>query len=123
MVDAILVVQTLAIPVIIILIGFLFKKNPPQNMRGMVGYRTKRSRASKDAWDYAQIRSAELFYNLGFKMLIASVILNIIMMVIPAIRNSEVTFTVVSTIILVLQILVLCSTVYIVEKELKEKFE
>ena len=54
---------TLFLPLIIIAItGYYFKNNPPKKINKMVGYRTKRSMASQEAWDFAQVYSSGLMF-------------------------------------------------------------
>lgn len=43
----------LLIPVTMAGLGLLFTKKPPSSINAVFGYRTKRSRASQAAWDFA----------------------------------------------------------------------
>ncbi len=52
------------LPMIVIAItGFYFKNNPPKKINRMMGYRTKSSMKSQDAWDFAQVYSSSLLFN------------------------------------------------------------
>lgn len=51
------------LPLIIIAgTGYYFKKYPAKKINNMVGYRTKRSKASQEAWDFAQVYSSGLLF-------------------------------------------------------------
>jgi hypothetical protein len=43
-------------------ISYLFKKNYPTDINSMIGYRTKRSMASKDSWVLANKYSSNLLF-------------------------------------------------------------
>jgi uncharacterized membrane protein len=47
---------------------------PPKKINHIYGYRTKRSMASQDAWDFAQIYSANLMYRSGLILLALSLV-------------------------------------------------
>jgi hypothetical protein len=49
------------VPVFMLLIGLLFKKFPTREINWVMGYRSKRSMASKEAWDFAQKHFAALW--------------------------------------------------------------
>lgn len=48
--------------------------HPPKKINALYGYRTKRSMASQEAWDFAQAYSSELMVRAGQMMAIAAVV-------------------------------------------------
>jgi hypothetical protein len=58
-------------------ISYLFKKNYPTDINSMIGYRTKRSMASKEAWVLANKYSS----NLLFKYSIITITVQILLFV------------------------------------------
>lgn len=48
-----MVIMDLMIPVIMIVFGKVFLKNPPREINMIYGYRTGRSMKNKDTWDFA----------------------------------------------------------------------
>ena len=44
-----------AVPIIAIITGYKMKTKPPKEINNTVGYRTKRSKASQEAWDFANV--------------------------------------------------------------------
>ena len=55
----------LVIPVILLLAGEWMVRRPPRKINGMVGYRTMRSMASREAWCFAQEYCGRLWRKLG----------------------------------------------------------
>lgn len=53
-----LTICNLMIPVLMIVFGKVFIKNPPKTRNGIYGYRTRRSRKSQDAWDLKIVGSS-----------------------------------------------------------------
>lgn len=43
------------VPVIAIITGYKMKTKPPKEINNTVGYRTRRSKASQEAWDFANV--------------------------------------------------------------------
>lgn len=44
-----------AVPIIAIITGYKMKTKPPKEINNTVGYRTRRSKASQEAWDFANV--------------------------------------------------------------------
>ena len=55
----------LLIPAIQLLAGEWMVRRPPQKINGLVGYRTRRSMASREAWLFAQEYCGRLWRKLG----------------------------------------------------------
>lgn len=62
--------MNLLIPLMMVGFGALFLKHPPQEINGIYGYRTSRSMASQEAWNYAHAYFGKLWLILGLVMLI-----------------------------------------------------
>ncbi|SFP78255.1 SdpI/YhfL protein family protein [Halolactibacillus halophilus] len=60
----------LILPLIMIVFDYLFSKKQPKNINYFIGYRTKRSMASKENWIYANKRLGELWFKLGWLVFI-----------------------------------------------------
>ena len=55
----------LLIPLMLILISFGFRKVKPGPINNWVGYRTKRSRSSPEAWVFAQLEMGKWLLRMG----------------------------------------------------------
>ncbi len=53
MISIIYFISIMIIPVTAIIAGYMMKYRPPEKINKTVGYRTRRSRASQEAWDFA----------------------------------------------------------------------
>ncbi|RKI22022.1 SdpI family protein [Bacillus thuringiensis] len=66
---------SILIGIIFVLAAITLQKNPPTDINGAYGYRTKRSMKNKELWDAGNRYSAEVMKQNGFiMMLIGSVI-------------------------------------------------
>ena len=68
----------LVVPTIIIIVGCLLLKCPPQKINIFVGYRTKKSMKKKKVWDYSNTLCAKLFIKFGIGMFIGCFIIYIL---------------------------------------------
>lgn len=68
LVAALLILMMLVIPLIFLGIGLLWEKHPPKEINWVYGYRTRRSSASQQAWDFAHAYFAKLARRLGMIM-------------------------------------------------------
>ena len=55
----------LLIPAVLLAAGEWMVRRPPQKINGLVGYRTRRSMASREAWLFAQEYCGRLWRKLG----------------------------------------------------------
>lgn len=60
----------LLIPLFMVGFGAIFLKHPPREINGIYGYRTSRSMASQETWDYAHAYFGKLWFIIGIIMLI-----------------------------------------------------
>lgn len=87
-------------------------RNPPEKRNGIYGYRTKRSRQSQEAWDFAQIYSSELMKYSGLGLIIFSGLLYFV-----PIRSIFMHLIVITG-----SMLILLFPLYWTERELKARF-
>ncbi len=112
-----MLICSLLTPLTMLFIGRSFKNNPPKEMNGIYGYRTKRSRQSKEAWEFAHIYCGKLWQTAGMIMLPLSAAA-----MLPFFGSSVNTTAIAVLIIVTLQTLVICLTIIPVENALKKKF-
>jgi len=64
--------MNLVLPFIMIVIGYIFIKNPPREINHLVGYRTTMSMKNKDTWEFAHHHCGKNWKTTGLFMLIPS---------------------------------------------------
>lgn len=67
-----LFIMTMMMPILMILIGLLWKKHPPKQINSFYGYRTAWSMQSQEAWDFAHAYHAKTWMFWGISLLIFS---------------------------------------------------
>lgn len=112
-----LLVMTVLIPAAMVFFGNQFMYRPGTVNSGY-GYRTKRSMASKEAWDFAHRTCGRLWKRIGKWMLVLSVLA-----ILCALPFSVEGMGLWCLGIMVLQIIVMLSTLFPVERALKENFD
>lgn len=108
----------LIVPIIMIIAGYFLYKHPPKTVNGIYGYRTSRSRKSLEAWNFAQAHCGKNFINIGFLLLIISVIAYAFFY-----KSTEHAQEIASEIFMAIQCVGLCLAVIPTEKALKENFD
>lgn len=103
----------LLIPIMMIVVGYLFKKNPPTTVNWIYGYRTKRSMASKEAWIFAQCYFGELWFKIGLGLAVVIIFDKLLIPIAP--EN-------LSLINVVINLIGLMVPIPLVEKAMKNKF-
>lgn len=108
----------LALPLIMLIAGFMLYKHPPKNIDSMVGYRSTRAKKNKDTWLFAHNYCGKLWIKFGMVLLIftAAGLIQFTKIIEGSIEN-------VSMIVLAIQIIILIGTVIRVEKELENNFD
>lgn len=118
MVESIVILSmNLIVPIVLLIAGLIAKNHIPTNMYGSVGYRTKRSRSSREAWEFANKEMARIMLKLGLIMLVLSIVVSLFF-----IKTSVVVATIVCTVVMILQCLSLVGMIFNIEKKLKDKF-
>ncbi|MCR4922521.1 MAG: SdpI family protein [Lachnospiraceae bacterium] len=112
-----MILSLFLIPVLLGVIGLIFKKKPVKTINNKVGYRSKRSMASQESWDFAQKKMSDY-------CLIAALIT-----LIPAaiacfyVKNKTLeTAGIAVAVIMALQTVVIVLVIPFVEKKLKDEF-
>ncbi|MBO4996579.1 MAG: SdpI family protein [Lachnospira sp.] len=108
----------LLIPFLMIVIGNIMYKHPPQNINGWIGYRTTRSMKNEDTWQFAHHCCGRIWFKAGFILIIPTMIA-----MMPFIHSNDDVIGLVSLIIEGIQLVVLFGTIAPVEAALKRKFE
>ena len=71
-------ISCIVIPVVLLIVGIVGKFKPAKTINPTVGYRSKKSRASQEAWDKAQVLMAKYMMLIGGILLVISLIAAII---------------------------------------------
>ena len=104
----------LILPVLLIVVGLFMWR-----FGGSVGYRTKRSRSSRQAWDFAQVYWGRLILVMSIPMLAVSVGAGVFQIVKPL---SEEAGLLVFCVIMTLQLVPLFVSIGVTESALKRRF-
>jgi hypothetical protein len=107
----------LIIPTLTFFIGLIFYFYSPKNINNIVGYRTKRSKQSEEAWKFANKHSAKLLLKSGLITFVISLILQAIIF-----RGSNEPATAIVNAVPLLQTLIIIIPGILTEKALKEHF-
>lgn len=108
---------TLLVPLVITAAGWFMHKHPPRDINWVIGYRTMRSMKSKEAWMFAQKKMGILWEKVGAIALIVSIAVQI-----PFLFFSVETMSIVSLVLMFVQLAVLIASVLPVERALKKQF-
>ncbi len=108
-----MIIFAIFIPAIMILIGGIWKSNPPKDINSLYGYRTRMSMLNKDTWDFAHRLISKIWLVVGFLMFIFTIIAYIL------IEDKAEAVIIISLV----QILIMLLTIIPVEIELKKKFD
>ena len=65
----------LLVPAVMVLFGHIFLRHPPKTVNSVYGYRTRRSMASPEAWDFAHRTCGKVWLRWGMGMAVPSVLL------------------------------------------------
>ena len=114
-------ISVIIVPIIAIVAGYLMKNRPPDKINNTIGYRTRRSKASQEAWDFANRYCGKNTLIFGIICLIVSVIAGYVLFF----RGNTVTGGMVRMLIIMLIQIVLLVIVMALptEMQLKKRFE
>lgn len=107
------------VPLIVVLCGYLMKYHTLKEITELIGYRTKRSMSSQEAWCFANELCGELFLKGGLISILPSLALSLAGCFLFGNSNG----VLISTVIECIQVALIFSPVYYIEKQLKLKFE
>lgn len=105
---------SLIVPFTMIFIGKVLEKNPPKDINDFYGYRTKRSRKSQKAWDYAQVKCGNTWFKVGIGLVIIAIALNL---------SIPIKIEILSIVNMVIGLCALILTIPYVENKLKKNFD
>jgi len=114
------IVLVILLPVIMIFSGCILIKFPPKNINSVMGYRTKASMKSTEAWTFAQDYSGKLMLKTSSIVMPITVIVFIAVWL--AARHSSALVYVALGLVLVQLVVVAAITVFCTERELKRRF-
>ncbi|MDF2591463.1 MAG: sdpI/YhfL family protein [Clostridia bacterium] len=106
-------VVDLLVPLTMIVLGLVFKNNPPRKVNSLYGYRTENSMKTQETWDYAQYLCGAAWLDIGELLLVFIIIEKLIIAIDPAIL---------SLINAGIGIVALISPIPFIEHKLKTKF-
>ena len=106
----------LIVPVVMILGGRVMKHHPSLKMNKWIGYRTSLSMENEEMWQYAQKYSGQLWWKIGWWMLIPTILLHF-----PFVSSTRQCIENVSLVIVCIHLIVLLLTVVLTQKALKTK--
>ncbi len=107
-------ITDLLAPVALIVLGLIYRYRPPKEINKVSGYRTSKSMKSQKTWDYAQKRVADMFPRLGLALFI---VISLNKLFLPFKKEYLSLFN------LGLVLLALIVLIFIVERELQDKFD
>ncbi len=112
------VVCLIIIPVVAIITGYIMKTRPPKEINNTVGYRTRRSKASQEAWDFANVYCGKNTFIYGIVSLPVSIVFYALLTV--SVHWGELLAMLV--VILVQTVTMTIAMIVSTEMKLKEKF-
>ncbi len=108
----------LLIPVTMIVFGKIFMKNPPKRINSVYGYRTAMSRKNKETWQFAHTYCGRLWVSLGLVLLVLSAAACLFLL-----GKDVDTIGYGGGIICFVQMAVMISSIFFVEKALNRAFD
>lgn len=112
--------QLFILPVITLIVGIISKNNPPKEINGFRGYRTALSKSSQEAWDYANMRSAQIM----IKGSIISLVLGAVVLAVYLIAKMSplnAVFGALTIVVLMVQLVIVIIPNRSIEKELRDE--
>lgn len=106
------------IPVVMILFGRLFLRQPPKNVNSVFGYRTTMSMKNQDTWAFAHRHCGRIWLGLGILLLPLSGLA-----LLPALHQDVQTIGTVSGIVCVVQLVLMVCSAIPVELALRAIFD
>ena len=112
--------NVIIIPVVSIVAGFMMKNKPPKEINNTIGYRTKRSKASREAWDFANSYCGKNTFVFG----IISLILGIVAYYLFCKGKGVIEGVISAIIIMTIQVIIMVIVMVVpTEVQLKKRFE
>lgn len=106
------------VPIIMFVFGIIFSKHPPKEISGICGYRTTRSMRNIDTWRFANIYAGKLWIRIGAYTFVPSLLASL-----AAYGLGESGQSLVSLVIVTIQVIVIIASIRPVENALKKNFD
>ena len=103
-------------PIVMYFCGYLLKHCADAKINGWIGYRTNRSRQSRETWEFANNYAGRLWIRWSGFLLLGTAIVTVVLYFAGA--NAEIW----SPIVMLLQVAMMILTIPVVEKALKKRF-
>lgn len=107
----------LLIPLLMMLAGRMMWKHTPENINGVIGYRTSRSMKNIDTWKFANNYCGKLWCKISIIMFFPTIILHC-----PFYGQSVEVIGIFGSIICTVQVIILIISIFLTEKALKRNF-
>ena len=107
----------LMIPILMIVLGKVFVKNPPKTINAIVGYRTSRSMKNQDTWNFAHLYCGKLWGKIGWGMLPLAMI-----SMLPAIGKNDDFIGVLGAVVISVECIIMFISIFFTERALAKKF-
>lgn len=108
----------LLVPLTMLLSGRWLDKYPPKEINGLLGYRTKRSRKSADAWNFAQHFCGKLWVKIGIVLFPVT-----LLAMLPFLKSGIDAVSIAALVVSAAQILVMVASIWPVERALRRNFD
>ena len=108
----------LLIPGLMLLFGWMFRVSPPGEINDLYGYRTKRSKSSPEAWDYAHQYAGKIWQRWGLCTLVLSIGVMLLLL-----GKGDTPVSLGGLGLMVIQLIPMITVIPITEKELKKRFD
>lgn len=114
-----MLIVSFLVPACMLIFGYRWKKNPPEKINYSYGYRTKRSMSCENAWMFAHKYCGNICVKYGW---FTAVVTALVMAVLPLFALEITIVSVVTLIVVVLQLVPLCVPLILTERALKQEF-
>ncbi|WP_097002894.1 SdpI family protein [Lacrimispora amygdalina] len=108
----------LLLPLVMIVIGNLLKKKPPQKINNLAGYRTTMSMKNKDTWEFAHHHCGKVWQIVGFCMLVPSFVA-----MLAVLGKGTDTVGMFGTLVITVQMVILIGSIIPTELALRKHFD
>ena len=112
-----LLISDLIIPITMLIVGGIMRTHSPKKINYVLGYRTSRSMKNMDTWKFAHEHCGKVWFRVGLIMTILSIPVHI-----PFYHRNEDTLSLVSLVLVTVQLVVLIASVFPTEAALKRTF-
>jgi hypothetical protein len=111
-------ISALPIPFIMILFGYVWMKNPPEEVDGSVGYRTPMSMKNNMTFKFANKYAGGIWLRAGIPLLVSSVIVRLIFL-----QSASDIQNIVSEVIIICQLAGIFLSIIPTERALNKNFD